>query len=515
MRSIELILALVLAQLSLVLAIPTRDIFFNYQSNAACILVNDTSYTNFKFNFANTALDKQIPLIIFNYADLQYFKNLPNLNAFLNHTYLDEKPFLKLGSEKKNGDGKDDEMAFDLKVFRSFEFPEHVEKRLIKEDGEFTYHVPEPGVFCVYLPLYSYDGNLIHPTNYHANMEIQEFQPISVYNDISAHITIAILFGLALLPFKYIYKLKTLRDFDKITPVVREAAQIILVYAVLNGVHVVLELTYLFIPNNFIHSFTEEYFSYFKVLLLEIWQKYVTTMIYLGLGFGNLPETQQGPRNLIQAIFVFNFITAILFRSLTKRTESAVDILINEEPFQIIHKSILVSRFYSNVVTKQYSEIMKTIIIYSTRAQFITGLLLLVATFYSGLKLILHFKSDKTLLRPILSSFLLQLVAWSTFGRHIIYQLYIRLVFAGVFDVGELLSSISTLMEYYEVRMAGSSLVELLLLAFIWYTKKAFDASTLEVEDEKTSEESIDKKAEKKAEKKSSKKTKTQSKKED
>ncbi|KAI5959310.1 uncharacterized protein KGF55_005460 [Candida pseudojiufengensis] len=479
------LLFLIFTQLSLILATPDRSLFFNYQNNAACILVNDTVYTNFHFEIENPK-NQSIPLIIFNYRNLQYFKNLPNFDVFLNHTYLDledEKQFIST-------DNVSNSVGFNLKTFRNYKIPEDTFVELITDKTDLIYQVPEPGVYCIYFPLYSYDRDIIHPTAYAINLKIEEFAPISVFNDISSHISNVILFGLFILPLSYIYPDIRKRRFEKLPPVIQELCQILIVSLVLNGVHVVLELCYLFFPNDFVHSFTENYFGYFKDILLEKWQKYTVCQIYLGLGYKNSPI--KTPKVLFQSIFILNVVSTILLDYLMGPATSIIDIYINDKQFEIVKKSILVTRFYKSIfINRNYTDFIKSLITVSTTIQLVSGLIMQLISLIYGVIFVYKLKNHPSLLKPMSSSILIHLIAWSTFGKHAIYNLAIKISVTGIFDAGELLSVIGTLIEQFEIKLVGLQVIEILILWFLWSGGKSFDLSVLKTEEQEEKRKTI------------------------
>ncbi|KAI3406879.2 hypothetical protein KGF56_000171 [Candida oxycetoniae] len=477
MKSLSLYLLLVLTQLVSIFAKPDRKLLFNFQNNAACILVNETAVnTNFKFNFHGTQQDDQVPMMIFNYLDLKFFKNLPNFDTFLNHTYLDEKKILEIGDDIY------DDISFKLKTFRGAALPESLYTTVVTTDKELEYTASEPGVYCVYFPLYSYDGDIIHPTNYHAELQIDDFQSISVFNDISAHISEFLMFGLALVPLYYIYPVLRTKQVNKLPPVIQQLTQLLIVFVCLNVAHFVLELAYLFMPNDFLHGFSEVYFAFFKSILLEKWQKYIVALVYFGLGYVNSPV--KSSKLLLQCIFTVNIISTCVFYYATGKLSSVTDITVNGAQYQVVYKSILVPRFYKKVALNQDTDFTKLMITISGLVQVVSSFLMQLLSFYYGLKLSWKFRGSKKLSKPIISSILFHLISWSTFGRHLMYQIFIQIRAEGIFDVGELLSNMGVMLEHYEVKIVGFQLVEILILLFIWTTKTPYDASGVVVEKE-------------------------------
>lgn len=159
------------------------------------------------------------------------------------------------------------------------------------ETSFISYGVNEPGTYCIYMPLYSFDGNLIHPTNYKAQLSVEEFTPISVFHDIATSLNVVIMFGSTLVVLSYLYPAIRARKFDKLPPVIQQLTQLLIVYVGFTLIQFALRLIYLFVPNDFIYSFTEDYFGYFANVLLNKWQKFIISQVYFGLGYINVPES--------------------------------------------------------------------------------------------------------------------------------------------------------------------------------------------------------------------------------
>ena len=74
MKYLLSLIGLILVQLSLVLAASNRRFILNYESNGACVAINNvTLETQLTFDFHNVC-QTTIPLIVFQYLDLLKFK---------------------------------------------------------------------------------------------------------------------------------------------------------------------------------------------------------------------------------------------------------------------------------------------------------------------------------------------------------------------------------------------------------------------------------------------------------
>lgn len=102
-----------------------------------------------------------------------------------------------------------------------------------------------------------------------------------------------------------------------------------------------------------------------------------------------------------------------------------------------------------------------------------------------GFQLAWKLRRFRKLAKPMIVTIMIHLIAWTLFGKQSVYVAFIRLNIGGVFDVGELLSNIGQLLETYEVKWMALSLVEILMIWFIWSTDKPYDYAVVVAEEEK------------------------------
>ncbi|CAI5756680.1 unnamed protein product [Candida verbasci] len=436
--------------ITLTLAASNRQLFFNYQNNAACILINEpTPFTQLSFNF-QLGSNQSIPLVIFNYLDIVNFKNLPNFDQFLNHTYLDVNKFITKDVE------------FNFQTFKSKSLPEHFESTIIQESGEYNYQIFQNGTYCIYLPLYTFDETIIHPTHYYATMKIEhEFRHVDLYHKFSTNLTITILFASTLLLLSYFNP--SIREFqiEKLTIVKQQLVTLLFGTFAFYFLYTINEFLTLFaIPSDKFYSLSEGTFGHAQYLIIDKWQKYTISKIYFGVAFKNFTK----PR-IFDLIFAINVISSFVSDYLIKI--DSTDILVNDKPFQILKQSILVPGFYKSVLQNVETDGNKLTLEVASALQLISGILIQLITLIVGIKVYWKLK-DRKLQAPILQSLLLHLITWSTFVKHLIYHLYIKISIRGIFDVGELLGVIGSLIETYQVKVVSLNLVEILLLWFIW-----------------------------------------------
>ncbi|KAI5967239.1 hypothetical protein KGF57_000454 [Candida theae] len=457
---------------------PYRKVFLNYQNNGICLLANETELTHFDLEFEFDRDNETVPILIFNYRDLFHFTNLPNFNDFLNHTYLEEqiedsgqdKSLLLVDEGRKS-------VYFNLQVRDIARgLPKSVWYDVVTNKTTYVhYDVEEPGTYCIYMPLYTYDGELIQPTNYKASLSVEEFQPVSVYHDIASSLNIGILFGSSLLILSFLYPAIRAGKFDKLPPVVQQLSQLLAVHTAFTLIQLVLRLVYLFLPNDFIYTFTEVYFGYFANFLLRSWQKFIMSQVYFGLGYVNIPTKSLKFLKISKFIFQWAFIvglfTEFIFDTCLDIPQPITGILYNGQPYSIYKKSILVNNLYANIVFNQSSDLFKYVFKYGSHVQLLCGLLLQASRFASGFYLAWKLRKKSNLAKPMFTTILIHLIAWTLFGRQTIYVLFIHLKFTGVFDVGEMLANMGHLIENYEVKWSALALVEILMLWFIWTAK--------------------------------------------
>lgn len=470
---------------------PYRKVFFNYQNNAVCLYANDTVHTQFEIEFDLARDNETIPVLIFNYRDLIKFKNVPNFNDFLNHTYL---------NDQVNDQGEGLSLLLVDEVHKLVYFniqmnqvgkslPKLVWYDVVTNETSFiSYGVNEPGTYCIYMPLYSFDGNLIHPTNYKAQLSVEEFTPISVFHDIATSLNVVIMFGSTLVVLSYLYPAIRARKFDKLPPVIQQLTQLLIVYVGFTLIQFALRLIYLFVPNDFIYSFTEDYFGYFANVLLNKWQKFIISQVYFGLGYINVPESLKTIRIsklIFQLAFIVNLVAIFVLDNCINIPIPLTSILINQERYLIYKKSILVNEYYANIVINQNSDLLKYLFKYGSQTQLLCGFLMQVVRLVCGFQLAWKLRRFRKLAKPMIVTIMIHLIAWTLFGKQSVYVAFIRLNIGGVFDVGELLSNIGQLLETYEVKWMALSLVEILMIWFIWSTDKPYDYAVVVAEEEK------------------------------
>lgn len=457
-----------------------RQLTLSYNTNAACIAINQTlPNTKITLDFYNVNKE-QIPLIISEYVDTFKFKNFPNFDNFVNYTYLENKPFLKANSKTKK-------LKFDLKLRKSFTFPETFYNNTIKKDGLVEYNVKKPGIYCIYLPLYSYDNVKTHPLKYisHVTIENEPFSP-NILNEISTQVNLLILFGTIVITLAYFYPIiRSNAGFSKLPPVLNQLYPFLLSNLIYRLGFLGLWVFYFFNPSDGIYNFGMNYYSHIQPVLLDKWFQYIVTSVYLGSGILDLPIKPSGIW-LLKLIFGLNVLNSLVQTHILTDVMNIGDIIINEVPYGIVDKSILVTRAYKFMLTNLYSDNERRAILIAKQLQALLDVATQVLSFAYGFRIIWYLKGKNPRISKVfLQSFLIHLIAWSYFGRYTIVSLYIHMRFSGVFDVGELLGVVGNVIEIFDLKIMALQVVDLLLLWVIWSTKKPYKVEEITHKEDK------------------------------
>ena len=471
-----------MVQLSLVLAASNRRFILNYESNGACVAINNvTLETQLTFDFHNVC-QTTIPLIVFQYLDFLKFKNLPNFDDFANYTYLKNKKFIKTDQKSKL-------VKFDLQLVNNGvkTFPETFFNKTITQDQIVKYNVSEPGVYCIYLPMYSFDNKRTHFTPYYTFVTVEnEGMKENVLTEVSTQINSFIIVASVIFILIYVYPiLRTGRRISKLSSVSNQLFQFLLTNNVYYCGYLILWAIYFVFPTDAMYYFIVNYYGSFLQVVLKYWLSYITLSVYFGSGYANLPINP--PQFLLKLYVGINILATFISFQLLKDALGVEEIIVNSESYQIIDKSILVNKKYKTMVTAYllyWEKIVVTVLAYTKLT--ISALVHLVSFGY-GLKLYWNLKksNNNRVTRPLLQSIVLHLVSWRIIGRIIIANFYSDINLTGVFDVGEMLSVIGNLIELQDLKFTALRLVEVLLLWFIWSFNKPLDFKKTKRDDKK------------------------------
>ncbi|CAX40391.1 conserved hypothetical protein [Candida dubliniensis CD36] len=476
MKYLSSLISLVFVQLSLVLAASNRRFMLTYNSNGACVAINNTTpETQLTLDFNNVGQDT-IPLVVFQYLDFFKFKNIPNFDDFVNYIYLENKKFIKT-NQKSNS------VAFDLKLVNNrVKTPETFLNKTITQDQVVKYNVPNPGVYCIYLPMYSFDDKRTHFTSYYTFVTVEnEGISENILTELSTQVNLIIMFGSVILVLIYLYpSLRTGKHGSKLSPVLTQLFQFLLVNLVYRIGFLILWAIYFVSPTDVVYNFVVNYYSHLQQVFLDNWLGYITLSVYFGSAYSNLP--MDPPQFLVKLLIGVNILATFIPFQILSNTLAVNDITVNSESYQIIDKSILVNKAYKSTISNFHLDWEKIVVMVTTSTQLITSVLAhLISTGY-GFRLYWKLKKsdNKRLARPLLQSILLHLISWRIFGKSTIIGLYGNLNLTGVFDVGEMLSVIGNLIELQNLKLMGFQIVEVLLVWFIWSSKKPLDCKEIE-----------------------------------
>ncbi|RCK66008.1 hypothetical protein Cantr_01803 [Candida viswanathii] len=478
MRYLQSFVWLIVFQLSLVLGRSNRHLRLTYNSNGACIAINQTlPNTQLTLDFYDVNKD-QIPLVISEYVDLFKFRNLPNFNDFANYTYLEDKPFLKANDKTK-------QVTFDLSLRKSFLIPERFYNKTITEDQTVVYKVTEPGVYCIYLPLYSYDDIRTHPLNYYVDVTVEnEALSPNVLNELSTQVNLLILFGSVVLLLTYLYPGIRTGGMSKLPPVLNKLFPFLAANLVYRLGFLGLWVFYFFYPSDSIYNYIQNYYDHVQPVLFDKWFQYVVGSVYLGTGILNLPVKPS--EFWLKLIFAASVATALVRTYALSDILHISDVFINDVPYGIVDKSILVNRAYKFTLTDFYSDTVKYALLISKQVQTGLEIAIQVLSLIYGVRIFWYLRTkNPRLSRVLLQSVLVHLIAWSYFGKYTIVMLYVNLRFSGVFDVGELLGVVGNVIEVFDLKVSALQVFEVLLLWVIWTTKKPYNVDEVEQKEDK------------------------------
>lgn len=170
-------LYLITCQLSIaVFGLSYRDFQLTENKNGACILA-DTAGNDTVWDIKVLAASQDLPMIIYDYLDYTKFQNLPNLDEFLNDSYVDGR-FNKL--LRVNHDGS---YTFKLRSGNGDNtLPDTYVNTTITTKTPYKHAIEQPGFYCIYIPKAPNQGK------YLIDVEIKdELLPIDTPRYVHAH----------------------------------------------------------------------------------------------------------------------------------------------------------------------------------------------------------------------------------------------------------------------------------------------------------------------------------------
>lgn len=157
MKFVQLLQLLVL-QVWVVLAISYREFQLTENKNGACFLIDtindEPEFTNLDINILTSQQD--LPVVIFKYEDSVNLRNLPNLNQFLNDSYIDGKfnQMLRIGH--------DGSIVFKINPMSSADdLPESYYNGVIPQNSRYIHHFENRGQYCIYIPKTTNQGKYL------------------------------------------------------------------------------------------------------------------------------------------------------------------------------------------------------------------------------------------------------------------------------------------------------------------------------------------------------------------
>ncbi|KAK6457377.1 uncharacterized protein RJT20DRAFT_1949 [Scheffersomyces xylosifermentans] len=460
------IIAVFLAtQLSVVLGTSHRIFELNAKSNAACLYVNASQEdTSLSIEFSDVT-DHEIPLIIFNYNDLIKFKNLPNLNYFVNHTYVFENHIV----ENNNGS-----VGFTFELRKGLdELPPSLFNTTIDEDSVIEYPIADEGVYCVYLPIYKSTGEGYLPTTqYKAKVTVNnEAVPANIFQDISTHVSLALMFGVAFVVVAFFHPAVSQRRLSQLPLITRYIIYYLLTNFAYNSIFFALELICAYFPNDPLYDFTEDWYFRLQTGVLNKFQSYIIVLVYLGYGYHKLNVNVISKFTV--TLWLINSVSRIFTDYLLRETNTIIDIILIDEKYQVLYNTVLLAGTYKADRVAAWAPRERALTSIFTLVQILTEFLLFIIFLWNSYKIN---KKLTQLGEPGLKKYITRSLFYHLFLYKIVFKqvaLYLsHLKFGGLFDVGETLQVIGHFIEMFEMKLIGFNLLEILIVWYIWGTNK-------------------------------------------
>ncbi|KAK6198625.1 uncharacterized protein RJT21DRAFT_122212 [Scheffersomyces amazonensis] len=455
-------------QLSWTMALTHRKLELSSRNNAACILINSTSDdTSISFDFKNVK-QFEVPLVVFEYRDIVRFRNLPNFNFFSNHSYVlwEGHDIVKLNNKS---------VEFELQLRKKDEpLPDSFFNTTVTDDSKFEYPVEKNGVYCTYLPLYKYGPNAYLPINYYVDIEVvNETFPINIFNDISSHVTLSIIFAVSLLFINFFHPAISRGQLTSLPIITKTVVYILIVNFIYNSIFFILEILCAYYPSDALYHFTEITYANLQRGLVDKLQVYISSLVYLGYGFSNLPvKVYLAPVNLL---FFIHVATSLFGDFVVGNISSLQDILFLQRPFTVLYNTILVSPVYRAAVLNHKSANEKTLLYFSSIGQVGSEILLFLVSLIFAI--VIWFKIRKEhpkSARRLLTSLLVHYFGYKLIIKQLLV-IAIKISFAGFFDVGEGLRVFGNLIEARLSKLVLINLVELFIIWLFWGTNNPID----------------------------------------
>ncbi|KAK6461190.1 hypothetical protein DFJ63DRAFT_220870 [Scheffersomyces coipomensis] len=457
-----------ITQLSCSFALTHRYFRMSYLNNGACVLINSTTPdTSLRFNFYGVK-DFTVPVVIFEYSEILYFKNVPNLNYFVNHTYIYNDEWHLMKYSKSGLDFLIEPRKPDLGL------PPSYFNNTIDQNGSFQYKIPRDGVYCIYFPVYTAGPQNYLPGRYVADViVVDETYPLNVFSDISIHVSLSILYGIVFAFISFFHPAIAKGQLSKLPIITRSIAYVLIVSFLYSSIFFILEIICAYYPTDRLYEFTEETYYNFQRGLIGKLPNYVSVLVYLGYGFSNLDFKPY--IKITTFVFVVHILASLYGDYVVGNVSSLVDISFLGDKFSILYKTVILYGNYRDAYLGFKSDLDKKVLMYSSYAQIGTEILIFIIC--SVHAIIIYFKLRKAhrkAANKMLISFFIHLLLYKLAVKQILVFLN-RIIFNGVFDVGESLKVFGNIIEGRDLKLYLIDLIELVLIWALWGTNRLVD----------------------------------------
>ena len=452
-------------QLSSAAAFSHRAFDMNLYSNGACLYVNGSSKdTSLRFEFSGVR--QPTALVVFQYDDIIAFRNLPNLNYFLNHSYILDKPILGFDDET-------DQLGFLLISRKDFDIPESILATLVLSDKEVDYPIENDGVYCIYMPLYKYNETLVLPqAHYNARVTVKnETMPVNIYHDISTHISLSIVFGLGLVLMSLFHPAIGQGKLTQLPIVTRYIIYFFIVNFVYNSLYFILELICTYFPNDALYDFTENFYFRLQTGVIDKFQLYILILVYLGYGYAGADVKIN--TKLTTTFWLANTVSRIVTDYIYTDVNTLIDITLLEEKYLILYNSVILPGGYKKSLIRSMDPRGKGIVSTFSLIQVVSESLFYIAITYYAFKINKYWKTkgETQMKKYIYKSIIFHLFIYKFALKYVALQIS-TITFGGFFDVGELLKVLGNLIEIYEMKVISLNVIEVFILWLIWGVNK-------------------------------------------
>jgi hypothetical protein len=463
-------------QLTMVLGISYRSFQLVEHHNGACFLADTVGNTT-RLQFRNLLSKDPLPLIIFNYLDHVKFKDFPNLNEFLNDSYIDGK-INKLLRVQPDGSYK-----FKLRPGNGYtKLPENYLNYTLDKQEVFHYPVPGRGVYCAYVPKYPHSSKFLVDVGV-----LDDIYPIDTPRHLDVHLKLAGALLLLIVVLFLVYSRSPkaqLNKSHKVSSTVEFPRPVKLTLGIFQ-LNLLLNVCYflaeVLVIRHYDNSFMQSvYFTLHEhVYTLEhskfdpIFEAFVFALVTGYMYTNKLPKKFY----IVLGIYLSSFFTksVLLQKQIVIPGElQLMTIRINGESFDVLHNSIITGfglnpevKGLLNLAINKWSVLLLSYHVLALNIFYPASLLFGFITLFKYKKQNKGKQEIDT--RPL---------SYTLFGYLIVYSLVVKrfvnllilpnFIFNGISDYGEVLVVIHRFIEKKLFRISLLKYLDILIVCLIW-----------------------------------------------